>query len=206
MSAIIFDFDGTIADSRDYFIEFIAKEAGKHPLTKKQEKDLHGLSLTGVSRALGFTIWQMPGLYFKGRKKMDGVIRNIDPFVGMPGVIKKLNHEGHELFIVSSNSVRNIRIFLKKHGLREYFVEVYGGVEIFGKASMFHRLARENNLLIKDCVSIGDEVRDMHASKLVGMRAVAVSWGFSKLEDLEDLKPMAVVKSPKELLSVLEEI
>jgi phosphoglycolate phosphatase len=204
MAAIIFDFDGTIADSRDYFIEFIAKEANLHPLNKKQEESLHGLPLMAIAQSLGFSLWRMPNLYFKGRKQMDVVIKDVKPFKGMAEVIKKLHNEGHELFIVSSNSVKNIRLFLKHSDLNTYFLEVYGGVEVFGKAAMFHRLLRENKLKIKDSISVGDEVRDVEASNSVGMRVVAVTWGFARESDLKDAGPSLLVNNPDELMAKLE--
>jgi phosphoglycolate phosphatase-like HAD superfamily hydrolase len=204
MSAIIFDFDGTIADSRDYFIEFIAKEAGVFPLTKEQEEMLHGLSLMSVARTLGISWLKLPNLYFNGRKQMDHVIKTIKPFAGISEVLRKLHNEGHELFIVSSNSVKNIRVFLKQHHLQEYFIEIYGGVEVFGKASMLHQLLRENDLKVDQTVSVGDETRDIEASMSVGMRTVAVTWGFARETDLEALKPSAICKTPNDLLATLE--
>ncbi|HET9098172.1 MAG TPA: HAD-IA family hydrolase [Candidatus Saccharimonadales bacterium] len=206
MSAIVFDFDGTIADSRDYFIDFISREAGKYPLDAEAQDRLHGLPLTGVARVLGIPWWRMPNLYFKGRSRMDSVIRDLQPFADIADVIRKLHAEGHELFIISSNSVKNIRIFLKKHEMREYFVEVYGGVEIFGKASMFHQLLRENNLKAKEVISIGDEIRDIEAANTVGIKSIAVTWGFSRLQDLQKLRPTRIAYEPQQLISVIEEL
>jgi len=206
MSVIIFDFDGTIVDSRNYFIDFIAKRANKYPLNKEQKENLHGLPLMGVARALDIPWYRLPRLYFQGRKQMDVVIRDLQPFSEMPNVIKKLHNEGHELFIVSSNSVRNIRLFLKHQNLREQFMEIYGGIEMFGKASMMHRLLRENNLKVKQSISIGDEVRDIEAAQSIGMRTVAVTWGFARLTDLESLNPTAIANKPLELMDILEEM
>jgi phosphoglycolate phosphatase len=206
MAAIIFDFDGTIADSRDYFINFIAKEADLYPLVKDQQDKLHGLPLIAIARALGFSWWQMPNLYFKGRREMDKAIRDLKPFKGIGDVIRKLHSEGHELFIVSSNSVRNIHIFLKHNHLQEYFVEIYGGVEMFGKAAMLHQLLRENNLKIEQAIAVGDETRDIEAAKAVGMRAVAVTWGFARESDLKAIRPNAMIDTPTELLAKLEMI
>ena len=206
MSALIFDFDGTICDSRDYFIEFISKEAKKFPLSKEDEESLHGLPLTAVASTLGIPWWRLPRLYFKGRRRMDRIIHTLKPFEDMPEVINKLHAEGHELFIVSSNSVRNIRIFLKHHNLREQFVEVYGGIEMFGKGIMFHQLLRENDLKPNQVICIGDETRDIVAAESVGLRSIAVTWGFARLLDLEALKPSAIANEPKELISILVDL
>jgi phosphoglycolate phosphatase len=135
---------------------------------------------------------------------MDVVIKDIKPFPGMKDVIKKLHAEGHELFIVSSNSVKNIRIFLKHHEMQELFVEIYGGVEMFGKAAMLHQLLRDNNLKVNQSISVGDEVRDAQAAKSIGMRTVAVTWGFAKKEDLVEVEPSYVIDTPDELINKLE--
>lgn len=206
MAAIIFDFDGTIVDNRNYFVEFIAKEAGRWPLSSEEEMALEGLPLLFMARRLGISWHRLPSLYFKGRKRMDRVMSSFKPYEQMPDLIKKLHNEGHELFILSSNSVRNIRLFLKHNNLREYFMEIYGGVAVFGKAGQLHRLLRDNNMKIKDAIAVGDEIRDVVAAQAVGMRVVAVTWGLCSHEDLAKFKPTAIASNAKELLGILEEV
>ena len=206
MAAIIFDFDGTIVDNRHYFVEFIAKEAGKWPLTPEDQASIDGLQLMPMARKLGIAWHKLPALYFKGRKRMDRVIGTLEPFDNIPVIIKKLHNEGHELFILSSNSVRNIRLFLKHHELREYFMEIYGGVELFGKAGMLHKLLRENNLKLKEAITVGDEARDIQAAQSIGIRVIAVTWGLCNEHDLKKLKPTAIAHSTNELLGILEEL
>lgn len=206
MAAIIFDFDGTIVDNRNYFVEFIAKEANRWPLTKEEEKALEGLPLLFMARQLGIRWHRLPGTYFKGRKRMDRAISSFKPFEEMPELIKKLHNEGHELFILSSNSVRNIRLFLKHNNLREYFMEIYGGVAVFGKAGQLHKLLRDNNMKAKESVAVGDEIRDIVAAQAVGMRVVAVTWGLCNQDDLAKFKPTAIARNTSELLGILEEV
>jgi phosphoglycolate phosphatase len=206
MASIVFDFDGTIADTRDYFINFLAREAKQLPLSQELTQELHGLSLVQLASTLGFHWWNLPGLYFKGRRHMERAIKDLQPFTGMPMVIKKLHAEGHELFIVSSNSVRNIRVFLKHQNMREYFMEIYGGVEVFGKGSTLRRLIKDNNLVKEQMLCIGDEQRDIQAAKSLGLRTVAVTWGLAREADLSALQPSAIAHEPAELLRVLEDI
>jgi phosphoglycolate phosphatase len=206
MATIIFDFDGTIADSQDYFIDFIAKEAKLPPLTDQERRALYGLSLARVSRRLGHPWWRLPRLYYKGRSHMYPVINNSRPFVGMPRVIKKLHAEGHELFILSSNSVRNMHKFLHHRHLHRYFLEIYGGVGLFGKAAALRQLLREHELEMADAVYVGDELRDMEAAGSIGLRAVAVTWGFAARRHLKASGPMAMADTPAELMRILEEL
>lgn len=206
MAAIIFDFDGTIADTLDYFIDFIAREAKLEKLTQVQRDGLSGMSLAAISRKLGHPWWRLPFLYLKGRKVMEPYIKDLEPFKGMPQLIKKLHAEGHELFIISSNTVRNMRTFLRKQHLRTSFLQIYGGVVVFGKGPALRQLLKDQNLELNDAVFVGDELRDMQAAQSIGMRAVAVTWGFASKKNLKDAKPMAIADTPEELMRILEEI
>src|SRR5579884_3740272 len=196
MAAIIFDFDGTIADDRDYIINFMVRGARRAPLTSEQRLALYGLSLISMARRLGYSWWKLPNLYLKGRTSMNRAAGRMETFSGISSVIKKLHAEGHQLFIVSSNSVSNIRRFLKKHKLRQYFVQVYGGIEVFGKAPVYRQLLKDHSLEPNQTYCIGDEVRDIEAAKTVGIKSIAVTWGFASEADLINIRPAGLARQP----------
>jgi phosphoglycolate phosphatase len=206
MATIIFDMDGTIADSFDYVADFLAGEARRGPLSSNDKQALRHLSMVGMAKRLGFHWWDGPRLFFKGRRRMNRSIRDLQAFKGMPELIGKLNAEGHELFMLSTNSVRNIRHFLRRRHLHTYFLEIYGGVGLFGKGPALRQLLRDQNIDIKNAVYVGDELRDVQAAQSIGLRVVAVSWGFAGRHDLQAAKPLALVDNPAELLRVLEDI
>jgi len=205
MAAIIFDFDGTISDSFDYVAGFLAREAGRTPLSEEQKQSLRGRSMLAIARKLGHPWWRLPGLFLRGRRLMGKAIGHVRPFAGMPAVIEKLHAEGHELFIVSSNSVVNVRAFLHEHNLHTYFVEIYGGV-VINKAPALRGLLKDQKLESEDAVYIGDEKRDVRAGRAAKLRVVAVTWGFSRPHELAALKPDLLARSPADLLDVLQEI
>jgi len=206
MATIIFDMDGTIADSFDYVADFLAHEKHGRHLTADEKKELYGLSMLGMARQMGHPWWRLVRLLLKGRRDMTQAVNHLQTFEGMPEVIRKLHAEGHELFIVSSNSVRNIHKFLHHHKLHTYFLQVYGGIGLFGKAPLLRKLFKEQNLDIKKGVYVGDEVRDVQAAQSINLKIVAVTWGFANPHDLKDLKPTKVVDSPAVLLQVLEDL
>lgn len=206
MAAIIFDFDGTIADSFDYVAGFLARQAGIEKLSATQKNMLKNLSMVGMARRLGFGWWRLPWLFFKGRREMRKTAHLLNSFQGIPNLIKKLHAEGHELFVLSSNIRHNINSFLKSQELSSYFVETYGGIGLFSKTPALRRLLREQNIEIKDAIYIGDELRDIEAASAMNLRIVAVSWGFASRKNLEASKPTVLVDSVDELMRVLEEI
>lgn len=206
MSAIIFDFDGTIADSFDYVADFLAGEVGVEQLSDNQRDELRHKSMTAMTRHLNYPKWKLPLLYFRGRRAMSQEIKTIQPHGDISDVIRKLHAEGHELFIVTSNSLNNVHEFLHHHNLHEYFLKVVASVSIFGKASALRGLLKEQKLSIEDSIYIGDELRDIQAAKSINLRVIAVTWGFARLNDLEAAKPLAIVNKPEELIKILEEI
>lgn len=206
MAAIIFDFDGTLADSFDYVSEFLARQAGRWPLSPEQKQELRGLSVAGMVRKLGYHWWDAPELFFKGRWRMRHAIKHLHPFEGMPDIIRKLHAEGHELFILSTNSVGNIHRFLHHHKLHTYFLEIYGGVGMFGKGPALKRLLREQNIALTDAAYVGDEMGDVLSARAIGLPVIAVTWGFALRSNLVAEKAIGLAHTPDELMSLLEEL
>ncbi len=206
MAAIIFDMDGTIADSFDYVAEFLAREAKRWPLTAEEKQQLRGLSMGAMATQLGHHWWNTPELFFKGRRRMRQAIKHLQPFAGMDEVIRKLHAEGHELFIVSTNSLTNVRHFLHHNHLHIYFLEIYAGVGLFGKAPALRRLLREQNIEAKDAFYIGDELRDVQAAQSIKLPVIAVTWGFARRSSLVAQKATALAHTPQEIIALLEEL
>ncbi len=206
MAAIIFDFDGTIADSFDFIVDFVADEAGRPPLSGAEKQELRGQSMAAIARNFGHPWWRLIGLFVRGRREMHKVIGRVKPFDDMPEVIRKLHAEGHELFIVTSNTVPNVHKFLHHYELHKYFLEVYGGAGLFGKARYLKKLLKEQNLEKDNALYIGDEARDIKAAHAAKIKIIAVAWGFARPADLEALEPTAMAAHPEDLIKILEEL
>lgn len=203
MASIIFDFDGTIADSFEYFIAFVTKEADIPELTEAQKAAFHGLSMARVCRRLGIPWHRLPGMFFKGRRQMRRAMKKVEPFTGMPEVIKQLHKDGHDLYMLSTNATPNIHRFLRYQKLEEYFKEVYGGVGMFGKAPALRRLLREQHIENRKAVYIGDEIRDVMAAQSLGVKVVAVTWGFARALDLKAEGATGVAEKPEDIPEII---
>ncbi|MDB5170658.1 MAG: gph 1 [Candidatus Saccharibacteria bacterium] len=203
MSAIIFDFDGTIANSFPYVSSFLAEQAGLPPLTEADAQQLRGLSMQAMARQMGFAWWRLPRLFIRGRRRMQASSKHLHPFDGMPELIRQLHKDGHQLYLLSSNNLRNIKAFLRAHDLDNYFIDIYGSVGLFSKAPALKRLLRKHKLNLEDAVYVGDELRDAEAAQSIKLRVISVTWGFARLQDLTNQKPTALAASPAELTTII---
>ncbi len=135
---------------------------------------------------------------------MRHAIKHIAPHPGIPEIIQKLHTEGHQLFILSTNSLQNLHRFLHEQSMHKYFLEIYGSVGIFGKARGLKRLLKEHKLELNQAVYVGDELRDIEAAKLIGLRVIAVTWGFAHPSKLRALRPTAIADTSDQLMNILE--
>lgn len=204
MATIIFDFDGTIADSFDYVIDFLSECSKKHrKLSPADRRKLRGLSMIAVACALGHHRHQLAKLFLKGRKDMQGKMVGVKPVKGMPEVIGSLAADGHKLFILSNNSAENVEHFLIQHKLRQHFAGVQGNAWLLGKRHALSQLARRGGEEEWDIHYIADEPRDIRAANSLSARSIAVTWGFCSKARMKKHEPSATADKPGEILNLI---
>jgi phosphoglycolate phosphatase-like HAD superfamily hydrolase len=197
---VIFDFDGTLADTFVASIRIFEKLTSKaDPYNEEEILRLRGLTAFNVVRELRIRPWRVPWLLVRGRAMMRREIETIIVFEGIEDVLNRLQDAGVPMYIISSNSPGNIRKLLQRRGLDHYFKHIYGNVGIFGKSKMLRRVIKRNRLDLRSTYYVGDEGRDIEAAKRVGVTSVAVAWGFNSAELLAKHHPAVLAHTPAEL-------
>jgi phosphoglycolate phosphatase len=203
-ASIIFDLDGTLADSIPILIEVVNDlKIVNRPLTRDDYERAKNLPVKAIFKELGVPLWHAPGILVKGRAALTQRITEVPVCAGMEVVVKQLAKD-HRLFVMSSNSLTNVQQFLDLHDMRGQFEEIYGGIGIFGKPKMLRKITKEHRLDAGSTYYIGDEIRDVEAAKKAGLRSIAVTWGFNGEKILATHQPNYIVHSPKELQKILE--
>jgi phosphoglycolate phosphatase len=203
VKTIIFDFDGTIADSLEIVIDIYRQlTKDKRELTLEEREALRKLPAQKVMKALGIPMWRAPFLVSRGRKIMHNRLDEVEVFPDLPKVLKTLKERGYELRIVTSNSADNVHVFLKKHGLVDYFNEVTGSIGLFSKAKVLRRMVKAEKLDLMHTFYVGDEARDIVASKKAGVPVISVAWGYNHENLLKKLHPYKLAKKPEDLLEI----
>lgn len=201
-STIIFDLDGTLADSITVVIDIVNEmKIIESDVTRGDYERVKNLPIKTILKEFNISVWRAPALVVKGRTALTKRINEVPFFSGMEQVIEQLAKD-HRLFVMSSNSLENVRKFLKLHGIDRHFEQVYGGVGIFGKAKMLRKVIKDHNIAAADTYYVGDETRDIEAAKKAKLHSVAVTWGFNGEKILKSHKPEHLVHTPEELQQV----
>lgn len=204
MKTIIFDFDGTIADSLEVIIALYRELTGddREP-TKEEVDELRKLPIAKLVKELGIPLWRVPGMVSKGRKLMHEHLKDLKTFEGLPEILSQLHAQGYTLHIVSTNSRGNVEAFLDKHGMREYFDEIHGSVGLFAKAKTLRIIVKRFSLKSHETWYVGDEARDVMASHKAGLRVASVTWGYQHRELLEKMHPDGLADTPEQLFNLV---
>lgn len=207
MKVIIFDFDGTIADTFDAVLRItneLAVELGYKPTTPEDVQRLRNLDSREIIKQSGIPLFRLPFLMKRLKADLRREIPYLTPIEGMINALNYLKARGNSLGIVTSNSWDNVSAFLKIHGLERHFSFVYSGTTLFGKGRVINRILKQHNLDFQRVVYVGDETRDIEAAKKIQIKVVAVSWGFNAEEALLRQNPDFLIHHPDELIDVIQ--
>lgn len=206
MKTIIFDFDGTLADSFGVIIDIVKKiTRNKVTISSDQVNKIREMTITELAGHLNIKKYRWPWLLYVGKKEMNKHIQTVELHDGIKQMIEDLSKKHVRIMLLSSNSVKNIKYVLKKNNIAHKFEKIYGGAGLLSKASAIRKVMKKNKLDINDVIYIGDEVRDGDAAETLGIPFIAVTWGFSSAKSLEKQQPYKLANNTKELKKYIEE-
>lgn len=204
--AIIFDFDGTIADTVDALVSIanrLAEEFGYIPITPDELDLLKNLNSREIIKYSGISVFKIPFLVKKVKAELKDKIAELKPIPGIREVLIVLKKKGIRLGIITSNSQENVTEFLKANNLDNIFDFIYSGVTIFGKTTIINNVLKKQQINPEEVIYVGDETRDIEASQKANIKVIAVTWGFNSQEILARQNPNFLVHQPSDLLDVI---
>lgn len=202
---IIFDFNGTLVQSKYLVVKLMNDLAGKYRYEKIKDEDIEylaSLSIRERLKVMKCPIYKLPLLVADVKKKYKDDVVHLDIVPGIRDVLSEIKVQGTTIGILSSNSEDNIRKFLGIHDL-SMFDFIYTASNIFGKEKALRKLLKERGISKDEVLYIGDELRDAEACMNSGIACVMVTWGYDAEELLLRGKPNFLIHEPKELYQIL---
>ncbi len=203
--AIIFDFDGTLADTLEQtrcIYNQLASDYSLRPIESHEMETLRNFSLSELLKHLDISKFRVPSLLSRGTAMLRERIAEIPIIPGMAAVIPELRRRTETFGVLTSNSTENVNLFLDTYGLRDHFTFVSSTSKLTGKAKHLKAIRKTFSLQAHEMLYVGDEIRDVKASQKAGIAVAAVTWGFNSRESLHAHDPTHMIEDPPQLLEL----
>jgi phosphoglycolate phosphatase len=204
---VIFDFDGTLADSAGWtagVFNDVAARYGYRCVSEDELQMLRGRNNREIVRYLGVPTWKLPFIATHMRKLIARDAAQIRLFDGVDHLLWRLTERGVACAVVSSNTEETIRRILGP-GNAARIAMFECGASLFGKASKFRRVLKRSGVAADRAICIGDEARDIEAAAQAGLPSGAVTWGYATTDLLREHRPTLVFDTMDAIVDAVTE-
>ncbi len=204
---LIFDFDGTIADTFNVGFEILntlAPEFGFRVLKEADLEKVRDMRMRQVLKFLEIRPTKMSKIARRGAEELSARIHGIQPLSGVIPVVNELRARGFQLGILTSNSPENVGIFLKNHDFN-VFDFVRSSSKLMGKSREIKSIRKILRVPRSEILLVGDETRDIEAAHKAGVAIAAIAGGYNSKRALESVSPHFLLDRPEELLTLLRQ-
>lgn len=198
---VVFDFDGTLADSFPWVASVINQVADEFHFEQIDQDEIETLRRMGAKQILKMyrvPFWKILPIVNRVRRLMTENIDCVYMFDGVNDLLQDLADRDLMLGVVTSNVYENVCHVLgpTNAGLIQFYE---CKVSPFGKPGRLKKLLHKSGVQPHQAIYIGDEIRDLEAARKVHMPFGAVAWGYTHPGVLKE-------HSPHEMFVTVEEI
>ncbi len=215
-AAVFFDLDGTLVDTADDLaapVNHMREARGLKPLPLEEYRPFASAGSRGLLHiGLGATTDDpdYPALRteFLSRYEQEIAVHS-RLFDGMPELLAWLEANGIRWGVISNKLEYLVHRLVQQLGLGHRVALAYGG-DTAPRAKPWpdplKMALQETGLTARQCVYIGDDLRDIQAAHAVDMPAVAAAYGYGNPNEIPQWKADHIVTSPQEFLAMLKRL
>ena len=211
---IIFDWDGTLANSTQHIIQAMqqaATDCDLPPLAADAVQNIIGL---GLEEAIHTLCPQLTDADFEAMREryvhhfLQRPTTIDDLFDGALQLLDQLQGNAFQLAIATGKSRRGLNRVLRDTNLESYFLATRCADETRSKPHplMLEELLEHFNCPAEAALMVGDTEYDMAMAQAVQMDRVAVDFGAHAVERLQAYAPLACLSNLRELYGLLGRI
>ena len=209
---VIFDFDGTLANSIDLMLRLYnshAESFGALPIDPSELDDLRKIVREqGYAKAARYKkvkFSKVPTMILTLGKEMRQHMNDVNPYDGIIDALQELKAKGYRLGVLTSNQDRLVRDFLETHQY-PLFDFIVSEKSLFGKDKALKRIVKKFALDKRGVVYVGDEMRDVVACNKADIDVIAVTWGLAGVGGFAKATPTKIIDAPHQLVATVESL
>ena len=206
--AILFDFDGTIADTMPGIhqaLQYAAERMGCAPIDGALARKFIGPPiLSSAQRYLGLDEERATRFYGFFREAYEGeTLFNARVYTGVPQLLRQLRAQGAFMAVASAKAQTLVVRLLEQFGLSRFFDRVIGKTTIDANTSKENMIKLALPARYTRAAMVGDRLYDMEAAKATGIDAIGAAWGFGTVQELTAHGADAVAETPRDAARIL---
>jgi phosphoglycolate phosphatase len=200
---VLLDFDGVVADSHDamfFAINDLAELRAARPFSRAE---FSALTIPEMFACMRIGSAETPEVleWARGRlaryQHLTSLQPQIEPFLAQASAMSIA------VGILSSNGTDLMQRFIASRLPLVPFVDIIGGLSLNEKGPRLREWIGRHGYAPTEVVYIGDEVRDIMASREAGVSSIGVAWGKDDLEVLRTAGATHCVVDANELCSLV---
>ena len=200
-SVLMFDFDGTLANSERIVEENLKEFIDKYNYPEITAKELKHLKADSFFKKLRMLLF-MAKIQNQFKERYSQRIPEIEFYEGAQKMLQDSLDAGYQVVILSSNAKENIQDFLRLKKITAP-IEVLSSTGFFGKHNTIQKYLNEHQLPTHSVLYIGDEIRDVKSCNKVKVDIAFAGWGIDADADLSEYTIKVRVPHPDNLLPAL---
>lgn len=211
--AVLFDFDGTVADTGEGVFLCVRYAIDAHGLEQPSDKEIR--KFIGPPMIVSYhTLYprlsddEVQSLMQSYREKYAEVgLYKYKLYDGITELLKKLNENGIKTAVASSKPQEALRNITKDSGIDKYFDCIVGADKNYtdsDKATIVEEAIRRTGVKDKSRVlMVGDRKYDIVGAHKAGIVCAAVLFGYGSQEEFDEYRADYVVNSFKEVEKIV---
>ena len=211
---IIFDFDGTLCDTRSNII-IAFRATMEHLGLEMRDEETCGATI-GLTLRDGFKsmypefddakidycVETYRQIFAERRKELMP-----DLFPGVKETLEALRKRGYRMTIATSRLTDSLMLFMRHHGIDHYFEYAVGSDSVTHHKPHPEpalKTLRELNIAPSEAIMVGDMPVDIAMAHNAGIRAIGVDYGNATREELEAAEADWIVDSITKIRSIIK--